>query len=397
MKISSITTLAFAASALAAPVHFHHHHKRDVVYVTETKIAYVDGEGNPVATTTTTSQQAATTSQEAATTTQKAATTSQEAATTSQEAATTTQKAATTSKETATTSEQTTAAAATTTAASSSGSSSGGINGDLSDFSDPSEEFQDGTIKCSDFPSGQGVIGLDWLDFGGWASIMNENGDTSTSCQDGYYCSYACQAGMSKTQWPSSQPASGISVGGLLCKDGYLYKSNSDKNTLCEWGQDSSDAVNQVSESISLCRTDYPGSENMVVPTVVEAGSSKPMSVVKEDGYYTWKGGKTSAQYYVNNAGVSYEDGCIWGTDGSGIGNWAPVVLGSGYTDGVTYLSIIPNPNNKTPPNYNVKIVATDGSTAQGNCYYENGVYNGAGTDGCTVAVSSGKANFVFY
>ncbi|CCH59488.1 hypothetical protein TBLA_0B06660 [Henningerozyma blattae CBS 6284] len=280
---------------------------------------------------------------------------------------------------------------------SSSGSGSTSVNGDLSDFQNPSQKFKDGTIKCSDFPSGQGVVSLDWVGMGGWASVMNMAGQTSTTCQDGYYCSYACQAGMSKTQWPTEQPADGRSVGGLYCKDGYLYRSNTDTDYLCEWGQDSSYAVNNAGKSISLCRTDYPGSENMVVPTVVEAGSKKPMSVVIEDNYYQWEGKYTSAQYYVNNAGVDYSQGCIWGTDGSGVGNWAPVVLGSGYVNGVAYLSIIPNPNNNSPPNFNVKIEATSGSTINGDCKYENGKFTGSTTDGCTVSVTSGSANFVFY
>ena len=65
---------------------------------------------------------------------------------------------------------------------------------------------------------------------------MNENGDTSSNCKDGYYCSYACQAGMSKTQWPSEQPSNGMSIGGLYCKNGKLYRSNTDNDYLCEWG-----------------------------------------------------------------------------------------------------------------------------------------------------------------
>ncbi|CCE61995.1 hypothetical protein TPHA_0B03230 [Tetrapisispora phaffii CBS 4417] len=289
-------------------------------------------------------------------------------------------------------------AAVSTSGSSSSSSSSSSIDGDLSDFSAPSKKFVDGTIKCSDFPSGQGVIPVSWIGMNGWTSILNSNGDTSSECTDGFYCSYACQAGMSKTQWPSEQPSNGASIGGLYCKDGYLYRSNTDTDYLCEWGQQSASAVNQLSsESISLCRTDYPGSENMDIPTLVGAGSSKPISVVNQDSYYTWQGKKTSTQYYVNNAGVSVEDGCIWGSEGSGVGNWAPVVLGAGYTDGITYLSIIPNPNNSETPNFNLKIVATDGSTVNGDCKYENGVYTGGSTDGCTVSVTSGSAEFVFY
>ena len=352
MKLSALLALSASTAVLAAPAVHHsdnHHHndKRAVVTVTQ----YVNADGAvviPAANTATSSVAAATTTLSS------------------------------------------TAAAATTSAAASSSSSS-------SSSSVGSGDFEDGTISCSDFPSGQGAVSLDWLGLGGWASIMDMNGNTATSCQDGYYCSYACSPGYAKTQWPSEQPSDGRSVGGLYCKNGKLYRSNTDTNSLCVEGQGSAQAVNKVSGSIAICGTDYPGSENMVVPTVVGAGSSQPINVIKEDSYYQWQGKKTSAQYYVNNAGVSVEDGCIWGTEGSGVGNWAPVVLGAGYTDGITYLSIIPNPNNKEAPNFNIKIVATDGSTVNGACSYENGVYSGSGSDGCTVSVTSGSANFVFY
>ncbi|QLQ78548.1 hypothetical protein HG537_0A07950 [Torulaspora globosa] len=274
---------------------------------------------------------------------------------------------------------------------------SGGVHGDLGDFSGPNQEFQDGVIPCSQFPSGQGVVKLDWVGLDGWASIMDLNGNTASTCKEGFYCSYACQAGMSKTQWPSEQPADGRTVGGLQCKNGFLYRANPNSKYLCEWDQNSASAVNKKSQSICMCRTDYPGSENMVVPTVIDAMGSKPVSVVKEDSYYQWQGKKTSTQYYVNNAGVSVEEGCIWGEPGSGVGNWAPVVLGAGYTNGITYLSIIPNPNNRNPPNYNIKIVANEGSSINGECKLENGVYTGSGSDGCTVSVTSGSASFVFY
>lgn len=222
--------------------------------------------------------------------------------------------------------------------------------------------------------------------------------DTSTggSCEDGTYCSYACQPGMSKTQWPSDQPSSGVSVGGLYCKNGYLYRTNTDTTHLCEWGVDSAVVVSELSDSVAICRTDYPGTENMVIPTVVDAGSSNILTVVDEDTYYKWEGKKTSAQYYVNNAGVSYEDGCLWGTSGSGVGNWAPLNFGAGATGSISYLSLIPNPNNLDAANFNVKIVS-DGGDVEGDCVYENGSYNGDGSDGCTVAVTGGKAKFVLY
>ncbi|CAL9730389.1 probable secreted beta-glucosidase Sun4p [Monosporozyma unispora] len=275
--------------------------------------------------------------------------------------------------------------------------SSNGIYGDLAAFSGPSEKFQDGTIPCGTFPAGQGVISVDWMGTNGWSGIENTDTSTGGSCQEGSYCSYACQPGMSKTQWPSEQPADGRSVGGLLCKGGYLYRSNTNTDYLCEWGVDAASVVSELSQGVAICRTDYPGTENMDIPTFVDAGASVPLTVVDQESYYQWQGKKTSAQYYVNNAGVSVEDGCVWGTAGSGVGNWAPLNFGAGSTGGITYLSLIPNPNNKNSLNYNVKIVADgDGSVVNGECVYENGSYTG-GSDGCTVAVTSGKAKFVLY
>lgn len=295
----------------------------------------------------------------------------------------------------------TSSTASSSSSSSSTSSSSNGIYGDLSNYSGPSETFTDGTIACSDFPVGNGVIALDWLGFGGWSGIENvEDNSTGGDCRDGTYCSYACQPGMSKTQWPSDQPSSGVSVGGLYCSNGYLYRSNTDTDYLCEWGVDAAYAVNNLDQAVAICRTDYPGTENMVIPTYVEAGSSLPLTVVNEETYYQWENKLTSAQYYVNNAGVSYEDGCIWGESGSGVGNWAPLNFGAGWVSsggGISYLSLIPNPNNSEAPNYSVKIVANDGASMNGECYYENGSYNGDGTDGCTVALTSGTASFVFY
>ncbi|KOG98781.1 putative glucosidase SIM1 [Saccharomyces eubayanus] len=285
----------------------------------------------------------------------------------------------------------------TSSSSSSSSSGSGSVYGDLADFSGPSEKFKDGTISCDKFPSGQGVISIDWIGEGGWSGVENTDTSTGGSCKEGSYCSYSCQPGMSKTQWPSNQPSDGRSVGGLLCKNGYLYRSNTDTDYLCEWGVEAAYVVSELSEGVAICRTDYPGTENMVIPTFVEGGSSLPLTVVDQDSYFTWEGKKTSAQYYVNNAGVSVEDGCIWGTSGSGIGNWAPLNFGAGSTDGITYLSLIPNPNNGDALNYNVKIVAADDSSKViGECVYENGSYSG-GSDGCTVSVTSGKAHFVLY
>ena len=390
MKLFNAAVAAYLAVAVsAAPAadcadvkfHAHHRHKRDVVYDYAYVTVTVDGSGNKVVGSETSASPAAT----------SAVTSAQ------QPSAQTSAVAPSQSSQQAPNAGQ--GSSETSSSSSSSGSSSGGsggISGDLSAFLDPSVAFEDGVLSCSDFPSGQGVISLDHLGFGGWSGIENSDGSTGGNCKEGSYCSYACQSGMSKTQWPSSQPANGVSIGGLLCKNGKLYRSNTNTKYLCEWGVDKASVENQLSQTVAICRTDYPGTENMVIPTVVSGGSSSPITVVDSASYYKWQGGSTSAQYYVNNAGLDWQKGCVWGTQGSGLGNWAPLNFGAGYDNGIAYLSLIPNPNNYDSLNFKVKIVA-DGGSVSGLCVYENGKYNGNGSDGCTVGVTSGKAKFVLY
>lgn len=401
----------------------HHHHLENRAMVTQFvyQTILVDQNGNPVTQEATAIADESTTSVEAVgEATSTAVAISVETSSTSpvaENVLTTTSlavAATTTSTAAAVTTTSSTAAAVTTSSSEASSASStsatatvvakaqttssGGISGDLS-FEESPSSFEDGTIACSSFPSGQGVISLDWLGLGGWSGIQfDDNGATSTgsSCTEGAYCSYSCQPGMSKTQWPSSQPASGVSVGGLYCKGGYLYRTNTASSALCEWGTDSATLQSELSSGVALCRTDYPGTENMVIPTWLEAGSTAPLAVVDEDSYFTWRGGLTSAQYYVNNAGVSVEDGCVWGSSSGTVGNWAPLNIGAGSTGGTSWLALIPNPNNRSPANYNVKIVAADGASVDGECVYENGLFNG-GDSGCTVSVTSGQAYFVFY
>lgn len=371
MKLLSL--LALATAILSAPVddcsqtqvHAHHKHKRDVVYDYAYVTVTVDGSGNVVS---------------------------------PPQPSTSTSSSSTPVPETSTSQ-----AAAATSSDSNSGSnnqpSSGGSSpqGDLGLYSNPTQQFQDGVISCSDFPSGQGVVALDHLGFGGFSGIYHSDTSTGGSCDEGSYCSYACQPGMAKTQWPSSQPANGVSVGGLLCKNGKLYRSNPNADFLCEWGVDKATVQSNLGQSVAICQTDYPGTENMVIPTVVGPGGSSPLTTVDQSTYYTWKGGATSCQYYVNNAGVDWETGCTWGNPGCGYGNWAGLNFGAGYANGIAYLSLIPNPNNYEALNYNVKIIADENSSVSGSCVYENGKYNGDGTDGCTVGVTSGRAIFLLY
>lgn len=400
--VAASTSLVAAAPAPAAAaaeddgclqkrIHVHHQHKRAIVYKTVTEIVDANNKVILLAAT-----EAAASSVSAATTQTVSASvaepivsfenanpkvSSANAAAGSQEISTTTSAAA---------------SASTSPSSSSSSSSSSSV---LDDYVAPTEKFVDGVIPCSSFPQQQGVVALDHLGFGGWSGIYNTDTSTGGSCKEGSYCSYACQSGMSKTQWPSSQPDNGVSVGGLLCKNGYLVRSNTDTDYLCEWGVDSAYVQSELSESVAICRTDYPGTENMVIPTVVEAGGSSTITVVNQETYWkTQSGDKTSAQYYVNNAGISWTDGCVWGTEGSGLGNWAPLNFGAGYDSGISYLSLIKNPNNLDAANFNVQLVGATGSTTVGSCEYNNGVYtndSGDNEDGCTLSVTSGRGVFI--
>jgi SUN family beta-glucosidase len=267
-------------------------------------------------------------------------------------------------------------------------------------FECPSVTFPDGAYDCSTFPSDQqGVVSADYLGLGGWTGIQYPgNAGTAVSgqtCTEGAYCSYACQPGMSKTQWPSTQPSDGETRGGLLCQNGKLYLSNPSSQYLCEWGQESSYVVNTLSEDVAICRTDYPGTENMVVPTVVSSNETIPLTVPDEDTYFKWEGKLTSAQYYVNPSGGSASSQCLWGSSSGDIGNWAPVNFGAGYTDGIAWLSIMYNPlQTNSKLNYNVKIQCASG-TMNGECVYEDGVIQQGGT-GCTVSCN-GVCHFVLY
>ncbi|KAH3677025.1 hypothetical protein WICMUC_001931 [Wickerhamomyces mucosus] len=428
MKLSSTFIAAFSAyvmsSAAAAPhahnlakrdgedcsttqYHAHHQHKRAVAVEYVYSTITVDAKGQTIYDSTSSTSTSTPSSSPTSTSTSTSSSTSTLDSTSTSESSTSSSTSSTltsTSTSTSTSSSSSKSSATSSTSTSSSASStatSNGIYGDLSNYESPTKEFEDGTIDCTDFDSlvGSGVIALDHLGFGGYSGIYHPS-DTSTggTCTDDSYCSYACQPGMSKTQWPSDQPSSGVSVGGLICTDGKLYRTNTDTNYLCEWGLDVAYVKSELSEAVAVCRTDYPGTENMVIPTYVTAGSSLPLTTVDEDTYYQWEGKKTSAQYYVNNAGISWEDGCVWGTSGSGLGNWAPLNFGAGgFSGGISYLSLIPNPNNYDAANFNVKIVAASGGDVSGDCVYADGVYNGDGTDGCTVAVNSGTANFVLY
>ncbi|KAH6895121.1 hypothetical protein B0T10DRAFT_207474 [Thelonectria olida] len=272
-----------------------------------------------------------------------------------------------------------------------------------------SSKFKSGTIKCSVFPSAYGAVALDWLDFGGWSGIQYvpdyTPGDSAIStihtaisgdgCTKNAFCSYACPAGYQKTQWPSAQGSTKESIGGLYCNsEGYLELTRDGYETLCEAGEGGVTIKNELDVGVATCRTDYPGTENMVVPAWAAAGSSVSVCNPNQGTYYQWNGSGTSAQYYVNKAGYSNSDACVWTSskDSDGAGNWAPIVLGVGYSDGNTYVSIFQNlPTSTAKLDFNIEIKG--GNT---KCSYIDGVWTG-GSSGCTTTITSGGSAVVRY
>ncbi|KAK4998873.1 Sperm-associated antigen 4 protein [Elasticomyces elasticus] len=284
--------------------------------------------------------------------------------------------------------------------------------------------FDDGNVDCSTFPSDYGAVAVDWIGLGGWTGIQqpgSNNGgydnimtvtkqtcSNGKCCTEGSFCSYACPAGYQKAQWPTTQGATGQSVGGILCQNGKLRLTNPAQKSLCMPGTDkvSVSVKNTMSKNAAVCRTDYPGTEGETIPLDAQPGMTVPLTCPEAANYYTWKGGSTSAQYYVNPAGVSVADACQWGSPGNPWGNYAPMNIGAGYSAGAAWLSIFQNaPTTTAQLDFTVEIVGDNGGygNLSGRCKYMNGQYcsgnnyeNCSLTVGCTVAVTSGSATFVF-
>ncbi|RMZ80020.1 hypothetical protein DV738_g3030, partial [Chaetothyriales sp. CBS 135597] len=270
------------------------------------------------------------------------------------------------------------------------------------------KEFPDGELDCDTFPSDYGPIALHYLGLGGWSGIQSPTygveaiidivtGISGSSCKEGDLCSYACPPGYQKSQWPSTQGATGQSVGGIQCSGGKLKLTNSAlSKKLCIEGVGGVSATNKAGKVVAICRTDYPGTESETIPVELQSGDTQPLAVPDASSYYFWQGKSTSAQYYLNPPGYSAEEACQWGSAGTPIGNFAPTNFGVGYSAGKTWLSIFPN-----APTTDVEYPGTieiQGDNLSGSCKYSNGVFEsdtGTSSTGCTVAVVSGSATFV--
>lgn len=287
-------------------------------------------------------------------------------------------------------SSSTPASSSSTQAAAPSSSSSGGSSGVDSDF-------PDGEIDCGTFPSQYGAVPLNYLGLGGWSGIQYVSlvdqlfsdivtAVTGDTCHSGAMCSYACPAGYQKSQWPSRQGKTGQSVGGLECRHGKLHLTNPDlSKKLCMEGVGGVNVQNKVGDQVSVCRTDYPGTEAETVPLGLSNGETQPLTCPDGQKYFHWEGKTTSAQYYVNPKGVSTEKGCKWGDGSEPIGNWAPLNMGIGENNG-KWLSLFQNsPTTNKKLDFNVKI---EGDHLSGSCKYEDGSFiseSGTNDSGCTV------------
>ncbi|KAI8624690.1 glycoside hydrolase family 132 protein [Xylariaceae sp. FL1651] len=266
-------------------------------------------------------------------------------------------------------------------------------------------DFPDGEIDCDHFPSEYGALALPYLGLGDWSGLQYtpnfslkdlaisfiETGVSSPSRQTGFY-SYACPEGYVKTQWPKAQGNTGQSIGGLYCNSqGKLELTRGDvTKKLCEKGIPGITIKNKMSSGTSVCRTDYPGTENMVIPLDVTSGGTFNLANVVSNNYYVWQGKATTLQYYVNKKGVNAEDGCRWtcASDPEGCGNWAPINIGVGQSsDGTTYLSIFPNSAvSSAKLDYNIDITGD----ASLKCYYHVGEGFAVSQNGCTTGIPQG-------
>ncbi|KAL2269787.1 hypothetical protein VTJ83DRAFT_1971 [Remersonia thermophila] len=271
-------------------------------------------------------------------------------------------------------------------------------------------DFPSGKLRCDKVPTEYGAVEIPWSTTNGWTTRQkmgkwikgvafdNFAQPIDGTCSPGEFCSYACPPGYQKTQWPEEQGATGQSVGGLWCnEDGFLELTRPSHPKLCEPGAGGVFVRNELSKGAAICRTDYPGNENMIIPVDTQPGGTYPLTNPDQRTYYMWKGMPTSAQYYVNPLGIPVAEACIWESSKHGhrVGNWAPINIGVGKAaDGITYISIFPN-----KPTTTAKLdfdIAIEGDI-NGECWLKNDAYPNNNPDGCTTGMrEGGKATIVF-
>ncbi|KAF2865523.1 hypothetical protein BDV95DRAFT_652392 [Massariosphaeria phaeospora] len=227
-------------------------------------------------------------------------------------------------------------------------------SGGHGDCPDCDKEFPNGELSCDKFPKGYGAVPIGHESLGGWSGVqiagtvsgagMNDiKTQTKNTCANGpccvpgAFCSYACPNPYLKMSWPKLQGETGQSVGGLKCNnDGKLEMADgSIAKTLCgKAGSGTTVKVeNKLSQSVSICRTDYPGTESETMPFTLKPGETGELASPNLSKYYQWQGKATSAHYYINPQGVPEKEACTWSDESRAVGNWAPVIFGTSFDD----------------------------------------------------------------
>ncbi|KAF2199566.1 SUN-domain-containing protein [Delitschia confertaspora ATCC 74209] len=281
-------------------------------------------------------------------------------------------------------------------------------------------------LPCDKFPTGYGAVPIHHLGLGGWTGIQNpiyraadgyddiytvptHTCPDGNCCESDAFCSYACPAGYLRTSWPKKQgkvhfypdgTRGAPSVGGLYCNNGRLEMADgSMAKTLCVKGTDkvTIKVQNNLTESVSICQTDYPGTEGETIPSTVGAGKSLELACPDQATYYHHMGKKTSLQYYINNKGVAEKDACWWNVPDSAKGNYAPMNLGVSYDSDVSraFISLFENePTTDVKLDFAVELLL-DGPSGM-KCKYSNGRwctgdnYEKCNDHNCDVSFTSG-------
>jgi hypothetical protein len=220
-----------------------------------------------------------------------------------------------------------------------------------------------------------------------------------------------------KTAWPKKQGIPQVSsagevqgaatVGGLYCnKDGTLeMPDGSIAKTLCMKGTDKVTirVQNNLTESVSICQTDYPGTESETVPSTVGAGRTVDLACPDQTLYYHHLGKKTSAQYYINRKGVPENEACWWSDGTKAVGNWAPMNLGVSFDSDVpkAHISLFQNrPTTDEKLDFTVEFLLEQPNRMK--CRYSGGKwcsgdnYEKCNDNDCDVAFDSGTLTILF-
>src|ERR1700760_1396290 len=86
-----------------------------------------------------------------------------------------------------------------------------------------------------------------------------------------------------------------------------------------------------------------PGDEAMTLPIDSQPGTDIELAVIDQNQYYQWQGKRTSAQYYINPAGIPVQEACVWGNGSKRIGNWAPLNMGGSWIGNEGFWSLFTN------------------------------------------------------